>query len=383
MRFPIFSKDLETKALEKISTINPKSDKLPESFIYIDLESVEDGILIKEDKIELKDAPSRAQRLLKDNDILFQMVRPYQKNNLFFDKGQNYVASTGYAQIRALINPNYLFHYLHNDQFVKTVLLRCTGTSYPAINSTDLSTIPVVFPSLPEQQKIASFLTAIDAKIELLAKKKALLEQYKKGVMQQLFSQQTRFKDDDGNDFPEWEEKNGNKIFESVSDRNHNSDLPILAITQEYGAIPRNLIDFDISVTDKSIESYKVVQVGDFIISLRSFQGGIEYSKYNGICSPAYIILRPIVPINDSFFKYYFKTEAYIKELQRNLEGIRDGKMISYKYFSDIKLPVPFLPEQQKIVSFLNTTDAKINTVDQQLNLTKTYKKGLLQQLFV
>ena len=92
--------------------------------------------------------------------------------------------------------------------------------------------------------------------------------------------------------------KYGNEIFLNISDKNQTSNLPILAITQEYGAIPRDLIDYKVTVTDKSVESYKVVQIGDFIISLRSFQGGIEYSNYKGICSPAYIVLRSIIPIN-------------------------------------------------------------------------------------
>ena len=90
----------------------------------------------------------------------------------------------------------------------------------------------------------------------------------------------------------EWEYLNGNELFATISNKNHNSNLPILAITQEQGAIPRNLINYNVVVTEKSLESYKVVEIGDFIISLRSFQGGIEYSYYKGICSPAYIILR-------------------------------------------------------------------------------------------
>lgn len=98
-----------------------------------------------------------------------------------------------------------------------------------------------------------------------------------------------------------WEISNGRQLFESISNKNHNSDLPILAISQEYGAVPREMIDYKISVTDKSIESYKVVEKGNFIISLRSFQGGIEYSNYHGICSPAYVILKPKRQINDIF----------------------------------------------------------------------------------
>lgn len=258
-----------------------------------------------------------------------------------------------------------------------------TGIGAGKLELQDLKKLKIALPSLPEQHKIASFLTAIDTKIELLTKKKILLEQYKKGVMQQLFSQKIRFKDEEGNDFPAWEEKNGNEIFASVSDRNHNSDLPILAITQEYGAIPRDMIDYEVSVTEKSVSTYKVVQVGEFIISLRSFQGGIEYSTYKGICSPAYIILRPFIQINDYFYKTYFKTERYINELQKNLEGIRDGKMISYKYFSEITLPYPSLPEQQKIAFFLSSIDSKISLQATLIEKARAYKKGLLQQLFI
>nr|HPR74458.1 restriction endonuclease subunit S [Bacteroidales bacterium] len=236
---------------------------------------------------------------------------------------------------------------------------------------------------LPEQQKIASFFTAIDQKISQLKRKETLLEQYKKGVMQKIFSQQIKFKSDSGREFPKWEKLHGNEIFETVSNKNHNSDLPILAITQEQGAVPRDMIDYYITVSEQSIESYKVVEKGDFIISLRSFQGGIEYSEYKGICSPAYIILRAIQNIDSRYFKYYFKTTNYISELNRKLEGIRDGKMISFKYFSDIVINVPSLPEQTKIANFLSAIDDKINHTQKQIDKAEVWKKGLMQQMFV
>ena len=182
--------------------------------------------------------------------------------------------------------------------------------------------------------------------------------------------------------FNNWSESHGDSIFETISDKNHNSDLPILAITQDHGAIPRELIDFKISVSDKSIDSYKVVQIGDFIISLRSFQGGIEYSDYKGICSPAYIVLRPYVEVDKSFFKIYFKTDRYIKLLQRNLEGIRDGKMISFKYFSEIELFVPSIPEQEKIADFLSAVDDKLQALKKKNELLEQYKKGVMQKIF-
>lgn len=179
-----------------------------------------------------------------------------------------------------------------------------------------------------------------------------------------------------------WEISNGRQLFESISNKNHNSDLPILAISQEYGAVPREMIDYKISVTDKSIESYKVVEKGNFIISLRSFQGGIEYSNYHGICSPAYVILKPKRQINDIFFKNYLKTDRYIIELNKKLEGIRDGKMISYSYFSEINLTFPSLSEQTKIASFLTTVDDKLQALKNKKQLLEQYKKGVMQKIF-
>src|SRR5687768_7669131 len=101
---------------------------------------------------------------------------------------------------------------------------------------------------------------------------------------------------------PGWDRVRGDTLFGAINDRNVVAGLPILAITQEHGAIPRDLIDFHVSVTEKSIESYKVVRRGDFIISLRSFQGGIEYSEHLGICSPAYVILRRKGKGSDAYF---------------------------------------------------------------------------------
>lgn len=181
-----------------------------------------------------------------------------------------------------------------------------------------------------------------------------------------------------------WQYVNGDKLFEPISNKNHNSDLPILAITQEHGAIPRDKIEYHVSVTDKSIESYKVVKIGDFIISLRSFQGGIEFSEYNGLCSPAYIILRRKnnhEVIND-FFKHYFKTRNFIRDLNKNLEGIRDGKMVSYKQFSDILIPFPKPDEQQKIADCLSSLDELITSHSQKLEALQAHKKGLMQELF-
>jgi type I restriction enzyme S subunit len=179
-----------------------------------------------------------------------------------------------------------------------------------------------------------------------------------------------------------WTLESGDSLFEQVNDRNPEQGLPVLAITQEHGAIPRNMIDYHVSVTEKSIESYKVVCVGDFIISLRSFQGGIEYSRYHGICSPAYVVLRRRGEGSDEYFRHYLKTDEFIRILTKNLEGLRDGKMISYKQFSELMLPTPKSTEQQKIAECLNSLDELMAAQARKVDALKTHKKGLMQQIF-
>ena len=168
-----------------------------------------------------------------------------------------------------------------------------------------------------------------------------------------------------------WDYVNANELFEPIVNKNHNSDLPVLAITQDQGAVPREMID------------YKVVEVGDFIISLRSFQGGIEYSNYKGLCSPAYIILRKKNDtICNDFYRHYFKSWKFIQDLNRNLEGTRDGKMVSYQQFSEIKIPYPSFVEQQRIAESLSSADKTIKVNSEKLEILKCQKEGLMQTLF-
>lgn len=181
----------ENKRLNQVAEINPKTVSLPQYFRYIDLESVVRGNLIKEPQLLNKQkAPSRAQRLLEQGDIIFQTVRPYQSNNFLFLKAMDYpvVASTGYAQIRSLTNHNsFVFQMLHTNKIVNEVMLRCTGTGYPAINSSDLGDIEVEIPSYEEQQKIADFLSTLDSKISLESQILETLQTLKKGLLQQMF----------------------------------------------------------------------------------------------------------------------------------------------------------------------------------------------------
>lgn len=180
----------------------------------------------------------------------------------------------------------------------------------------------------------------------------------------------------------EWGCVPADKLFDQISNRDAEAGLPILAITQEHGAIPRELIGYHVSVTEKSIESYKVVERGDFIISLRSFQGGIEYSHYRGVCSPVYVILRRKGEGFSQYFKHLFKSARFIRQLTRNIEGLRDGKMISYKQFSDQLITIPNPAEQNKIANCLTSLDEVIAAQGRKVEALKAHKRGLMQQLF-
>ena len=389
LRFPEFegAGEWEERLLKDVAGINPANNGLPSAFVYIDLESVEAGKLQARNHVMRDLAPSRAQRLIEDGDIIFQVVRPYQRNNLLceFVDSEAYVASTGYAQLRAKESNQFLFQSIHTDSFVDRVMKKCTGSNYPAISSSDLAIVPVVMPpSIPEQQRIASCLSSLDELITAQSRKVEALKTHKKGLMQQLFPREgetqprLRFPEFEG----EWEVRFGSELFSQISERNPGTDLPVLAITQEHGAIPRSMIDYHVSVTESSLDTYKLVREGDFIISLRSFQGGIEYSQYQGVCSPAYVILRRSCQGIDDYYRQYLKTDRFISILTRNLEGLRDGKMISYKQFSELPLPVPTLPEQQRIADCLSSLDELITTESNKLETYKTHKKGLMQGLF-
>ena len=180
----------EVKPLGSKVQINPKTESLPEAFIYIDLECVEAGVLHSKKLISRNSAPSRAQRLLKEGDLIYQMVRPYQKNNYYFQKAFEYptVASTGYAQIRCSeVDTQFIYEQLSSDYFAREAMLRSTGTGYPAINADDLAEIPIWIPPLDQQEKVGATLSFIGAKIEVHQKMLYALCRVKSSLLQQLF----------------------------------------------------------------------------------------------------------------------------------------------------------------------------------------------------
>lgn len=172
------------------------------------------------------------------------------------------------------------------------------------------------------------------------------------------------------------------KLFKKHTDKKHDGDLEILAATQERGIVPRSQIGIDIQCSDEGVKGYKKVSKGDFVISLRSFQGGIEYSEYTGIISPAYTVLKPIKDISTGFYRNYFKTDTFIKRLNGAVYGIRDGKQIGYRDFGDMYVHCPPLAEQERIAEILIQCDRVIELKEKKLDELKQLKKEFLRKMF-
>jgi type I restriction enzyme, S subunit len=179
----------------------------------------------------------------------------------------------------------------------------------------------------------------------------------------------------------DWDVLKAGEIFSNHTDKNHEGDLEVLSATQDRGIIPRSQLDIDIKYEKSSLKNYKKVEPGDFVISLRSFQGGIEYSEYEGIVSPAYTVLKNKVEIDDGFYKYLFKKEDFISRLNSVIYGIRDGKQISYTDFKNLKIQYPPIKEQNKIAVILSTWDMGIELKEKLIEQKKEQKKGLMQKL--
>ena len=188
IRFKVFTDAWEQRKLSEVATINPKTE-LPDEFKSVDLESVVGTNLLGFQVIKKENAPSRAQRLASYGDVFYQTVRPYQRNNYLFENiDKDMVFSTGYAQLRSKLDSYFLLTLVQNDNFVKVVLDNCTGTSYPAINGSELGKITVQIPSNDaESNQIGKIFRGIDNIITLHQRKLDKLQEVKKGLLQKMF----------------------------------------------------------------------------------------------------------------------------------------------------------------------------------------------------
>lgn len=287
-------------------------------------------------------------------------------------------------------NP-YFFNYVLKTESVRDeITQRSGGSTRYNIGQESLSVVPIVVPSIPEQTKIANFLAAVDEKITQLTQKCDLLAQYKKGVMQQIFSLELRFKDDEGRDFPEWDVIELGQIASKVNKKNKDESLKFVLTNSATQGIVSQADYFERDIANQNnLGGYYVVEKDDFVynprISVNAPVGPIKRNKLTlGVMSPLYTVFRFKEGIL-VFFEQFFQTthwHDYMKSIS-NYGARHDRMNISNESFFELPLPYPSKAEQAKIANFLTAIDDKINNAQAHLAAVRHYKQGLLQQMFV
>ena len=231
---------------------------------------------------------------------------------------------------------------------------------------------------LAEQRKIANFIIALERRIEAQQSLVDNLKKYKRGVVDGIFSRKLNFS------YPQtWAELEISELFMPISDKGY-SDKIVLTIVQGEGTMPRDSVDRRIAYDKSTISSYKRVLPNDFILHLRSFEGGLEIVNEEGVVSPAYTILRARNEIIPLFFYTFFRSYWFINsKLRISVEGIRDGKSINMNTFWHIKVPVPSIEEQRHISALISSIDNRIKIAEFEYKRLLQIRVGLMQQLFI
>jgi type I restriction enzyme S subunit len=300
-------------------------------------------------------------------------------------------------------NGKFIFQ-VFKEKFYKRVIKLSAKNSVDSVRMSMITEMKVAFPSLPEQQKIASFLSAVDEKIQQLTRKKELLEQYKKGVMQQLFSGKLRFKDENGKEYADWElhqieDLVKRKILDKPLDGNHGSIHPVSSDFVSKGipfVMANNIRNGKLNlegVTCIKKEQADKLQKGFSIEGdvLLTHKGSVGLSAIVQKLDTDYIMLTPQVTyyrilesqkLVNTFLKIVFDSSLFQKRLQ-TLADSGTRPYIGITLQRTLEIPLPSVNEQKKIANFISDIDSKIESTTQQINQTQTFKKGLLQKMFV
>ena len=272
---------------------------------------------------------------------------------------------------------------IQNEELYKVAQEGARNHGLLNIGLNDFFAIKLKVPEINEQKKIADFIGFFDKKLDYLREKESLLYEYKNCLLQKIFSQDIRFSKNNGDSFNEWQEQTIGDLFLSRSEKT-TEVFELLSVTIGNGVCKQSEISKnDNSSRDKS--NYKRVYKNDIAYnSMRMWQGALGVSNYDGIVSPAYTILKPNSNCYPKFFEYYFKTTPILRKFQRNSQGLTsDTWNLKYPQLSKIKISVPVIEEQIKIANFFLKIDSCIDVVSEKIEHTESFKKGLLQRMFV
>ena len=277
------------------------------------------------------------------------------------------------------LNSHFLRAYLnYSKRFALYCVLQKQGGSRTYMYFRKLCAHNAVIPSVEEQEKIADFIDLLDKRIKLQNEKIECLKKYKRGAIDGLLSRKLHFQTTSS-----WREVKISELFSPISEKGY-VNLTVLTIVQGVGTQPRESVERRISYDKSNTNTYKRVLENDFILHLRSFEGGLEIANSEGIVSPAYTILRTKEQIIPLFYYVYFRSYWFISnKLRIAVEGIRDGKSINMETFWNIVVPYPPIEEQKHIAEYLLCLDTKLKKAEAILDRLKAIKKGFSQQLFI
>lgn len=375
----------ELKPICRVASVN--DDVLSESTIgdtpirYVDISSVEYMEGIKQaTEMNFVDAPSRARRKAASGDVIVSTVRTYLKAvAAVSDEYSDCVFSTGFAVLRARqINHSFLKWMILNELLVQAIEAHSEGLSYPAINAPVLVKLKSAVPPPEEQAAIAATLDREIARIDALIQKKTrfieLLKEKREALITHAVTKgldpKVKMKDSGvewiGQVPEHWKVVPSTWLFVESKERAHEDDQHLSA-TQKYGVIPlaeyERLEGRQVTHAVKNLEQRKHVELGDFVISMRSFQGGIERVKACGCVRSSYVAIQAEDGADKDYFAYLFKSGSYIQGLQATSSFIRDGQDLNYGNFRQVKLPQPEPDEQRRIAKFLDQETTRIDAL--------------------
>jgi len=296
------------------------------------------------------------------------------------------------------VDLKYLYYWLSTCK--ADFLVKAEGGGQPNISQEKIKNQWMYKPPYRTQCCISTYLdtkcTEIDALTTDIQAQIETLEQYKRSVITEAVTKglnmNVPMKDSDaewiGSIPTTWSMQRGKYVFQQKNDHGNVFSLVLLSPTQSYGVIPQEMYEqlsgfSAVKLNENTdLDLLKTVHKGAFVISLRSFQGGFEYSRYEGVVSPAYQVFYPVMPIVDGYYRHLFKTQVFIDKMNSYTMSLRDGKNIAFADFGRTYIPVPPIEEQQAIASYLDAKCAEIDAIidgkRQQLAVLEEYKKSVI-----
>lgn len=382
LRFPGFVGDWEERKFGDIVSRESIAKESSFEYPYVEYEDVvsEEGRLNKD--IRQKEGTKKGI-VFDGSQVLYGKLRPYLHNWLNPDFSG--VAVGDWWVLKPIdTDKNFIFRLIQTPQFDDISNLSA-GSKMPRADWSLVSNTVFSIPAAKaEQSKIGSYFSNLDNLISVHRRKLETLKTLKKAMLQKMFPRtgekipEIRFPEFSG----DWEEKKLGDVFKEYSEKKH-EELPALTIIQGGGTILRENSDRNLLYDKSNLSAYKMVRKDDFIVHLRSFEGGLEKANSDGIISPAYHTLHGN-DVDSRFYYSYFRSHDFInKKLVAHVFGIRDGRSIDIDGMKTICIPYTSYEEQKKIGDYLDNLDSLISLSQRKLETLKKFKKGFLQQMFV